>query len=92
MNFSKNLKEIKGDASFRRFFRNTKNNSVFVFAKKDKNRNLLIYDAINKILIKNKILAPKLIDQKYKNNHIEIDDLGRETIFKLLKKKKSKKI
>jgi len=91
MNFSKNLKEIKGDASFRRFFRNTKNNSVFVFAKKDKNRNLLIYDAINKILIKNKILAPKLIDQKYKNNHIEIDDLGRETIFKLLKKKKVKK-
>ena len=31
-------------------------NSVIVYAKKEKSKNLLIYDAINKILIKNKVL------------------------------------
>ena len=48
----KNLIKIKGDASFRKFFRKKKNDysSVVVFAKKEKFKNLLIYDAINKIL------------------------------------------
>ena len=50
----KNLKKIKGDASFRKFFRKKNKNrtSIIVFAKKEKLKNLLIYDAINKILIK----------------------------------------
>ena len=90
MKFIKKLKEIKGDASFRRFFRNKRNNSIIVFAKKEKNKNLLVYDAINKILIKNKILAPKLINQKYKKNYIEIQDLGKETVYNILKNKKIK--
>ena len=48
----KNLKKIKGDASFRKFFRKKDNNlnSIIVFAKKEKIKNLLIYDAINKII------------------------------------------
>ena len=52
----KNLKKIKGDASFRKFFRKGIENdksSVIVFAKKEKFKNLVIYDSINKILIKN---------------------------------------
>jgi len=57
----KNLKKIKGDASFREFYRNKKNKSIIVFSNKEKNKNLLIYDAINRILIKNKILAPNLV-------------------------------
>ena len=59
----KNIKKIKGDASFRKFFRKEIDNdksSIIVFAKKEKLRNLVIYDSINKILIKNKILAPRL--------------------------------
>ena len=88
MKFSKEFIEIKGDASFRKFYRNKKNNSIIVYAKKEKKKNLLIYDAINKILIKNKILAPKLISQKYGKNYIEIEDLGTKTIFQILKKKK----
>ena len=90
----KNLKKIKGDASFRRFFRkkNNKLSSIVVFAKKDKFKNLLIYDAINKILIKNKILAPRLLQENYNKNYIEIQDFGNETIFKKLKKTKKKKI
>ena len=59
-----NLKKIKGDASFREFYRNKENNSILVISKKEKLKNLLVYDAINKILIKNKILAPKSIKRK----------------------------
>ena len=88
MKFLKKFKKIQGDASFRKFYRNKKNNSIVVVANKEKNKNLLIYDAINKILIKNKILAPNLLNQNYFSNYIEIQDLGNETIFQLLKKKK----
>ena len=88
MKFLKKFKKIQGDASFRKFYRNKKNNSIVVVANKEKYKNLLIYDAINKILIKNKILAPNLLNQNYFSNYIEIQDLGNETIFQLLKKKK----
>jgi aminoglycoside/choline kinase family phosphotransferase len=81
MIFSKNFREIKGDASFRRFFRNTKKNSIFIFSDKEKNKNLLVYDAINKILIKNNIIAPKLLSHNYKKNYIEVQDLGNKTIY-----------
>ena len=78
MKLSKDFKEIKGDASFRKFYRNTKKNSIIVFANKEKPKNLLIYDSINKILIKNNIIAPKLLSQNYENNYIEIQDLGKK--------------
>ena len=91
LNF-KELKEIKGDASFRKFYRNKKNRSIVVYAVKDKVKNLLIYDAINKILLKNKILAPKLLGQNYKNNYIEVEDFGDDVLNKLLKIKKTNKI
>ena len=88
------LKEIRGDASFRVFYRkkNLKNTSIIVYANKEKKKNLLIYDAINKVLIKNKILAPKLYNEQYKKNFIEIEDFGNETIYDLLKRKGSKKL
>ncbi len=85
MNLSK-LKKLSGDASFRNFYR--KKNSVFVYCKKEKKSNLLIYDAINKILNKNNIKAPKLISQNYKKNYIEIEDLGDLTVLNILNKKK----
>ncbi len=91
MKFSENLKSIKGDASSRKFYRDKKNYSIIVFSNKEKNKNLLIYDAVNRILIKNKILAPKLINQNYSNNFIEIQDLGNNTIHQLLEKKKISK-
>jgi len=89
MNLNK-LKTISGDASFRKFYRNKKN--IIVFSKKDKKKNLLIYDAINKILIKNKIRAPKLINQNYKSNQIQIEDFGNITVHKKLKKINKKKL
>ena len=85
------LKKIKGDASFREFYRNQENNSILVLSKKEKLKNLLIYDAINKILIKNKILAPNLLSENYINNYIEINDFGDQTLFQILKNKKNNK-
>ena len=89
----RNLTKIKGDASFRKFFRKKNGNftSIIVFAKKEKIKNLLVYDAINKILNKNKILAPTVYKENYSKNYIEIQDFGNETLFKRLSKKKSKK-
>ena len=89
MNFQKkNFKKLKGDASTRIFFRNTKkkSSSIIVYANKDKRSNLLIYDSINKILLKNNILAPKLLSENYSKNYIEIEDFGNKTIFTLLRK------
>ena len=88
----KNLKKIEGDASFRIFYRekNRKNkkSSILVYTTKDKEKNLLIYDSINKLLIKKKILAPKLYSENYNNNYITIQDFGNKTLFKILKNKK----
>jgi len=88
----KRLKKIKGDASLRSFIRKSEKNfsSILVYAKKDKNKNLLIYDSINKILNKNKILAPLMYKENYKKSFIEIEDFGDKTIYKLLKKTNSK--
>ena len=92
MNYFKNVRKIKGDASTRNFYRkkNKKFNSILIYAKKEKNKNLLIYDAINKIFIKNKILAPKLYQAKFNKNFIEVQDFGNDTLFKILKKRKTK--
>jgi aminoglycoside/choline kinase family phosphotransferase len=86
------LKKIKGDASFRFFYRKLSPNkkSIIVYASKEKEKNLLIYDTINRLLIKNKILAPKLYSENYKKNYIEIEDFGDDSVFNLLKKNKNK--
>ena len=90
----KNLKKIRGDASFRNFFRKKEDqfSSIIVYAKKEKFKNLLVYDAINKILNNQKILAPRLYSENYSENYIEIQDFGNQTIFDVLKKKKKKNI
>ena len=89
MNLSK-LKSLTGDASFRKFYRY--NNIIIVVSKKETRKNLLIYDAINKILIKNKIKAPKLISQNYKSKNIQIEDFGNDTIYKIIKNNNKKKL
>ena len=91
MHLDKNLLQLSGDASFRKFFRiKNKKRAILVFSEKEKKNNLLIYDAINKVLIKNKIKAPKLKYQNYKKNYIEIEDLGDKSVFDILTKSKEK--
>jgi len=89
----KNLEKIKGDASFRKFFRKKNKNlsSIIVFSNKEKFKNLLVYDAVNKILNKNGVLAPKLYQESYDKDYLEIQDFGNDTVFKILKKKKYNK-
>ena len=89
MNLNK-LKPLSGDASFRKFYRYK--NVIIVFSKKDSKKNLLIYDAINKILIKNKINAPKLISQNYNSKYIQIEDFGNITVYRKLKKNYKNKL
>jgi len=88
------LKKIRGDASFRSFYRkkNKKKTSIIVSAKKEKEKNLLIYDAINKLLVQNGIKAPKILNHNYNENYIEIQDFGKLTIYSMLKNKKKNKL
>jgi len=94
MKLGKSFKKLKGDASLRTFFRNKKkkSSSIIVYANKNKRSNLLIYDSINQILLKNNILAPKLLSENYSKNYIEIEDFGDQTIFNLLKKSSINKL
>ena len=86
------IKKISGDASFREFYRVKKNNksSIIIFAKKEKFKNLIIYCVVNNILNNHKILSPKLIKNYFKNNMIEITDLGNTSFYEYIKNKKNK--
>ena len=94
----KKLEKLSGDASFRKFYRHKKNKSIIVYCKKEKFKNLIIYEAVNRFLKKNNINTPKLISENYKKNFIEIEDLGNLTglrkfkIFKINNYKKLFKI
>ncbi len=86
------IKKISNDASFREFYRlkKGKKTSIIVQASKEKFRNLIIYIVVNNILKKNKIIAPNLIRNLYKDNIIEISDLGEKTFYNFIIKKKDK--
>ena len=86
------LKKISGDASFREFYRLKKNNktSIIVSAKKEKFKNLAVYVVINNILNHNRINAPKLLSNHYKNDMIEISDLGEKSFYDHIISKKNK--
>ena len=86
------LKKISGDASFREFYRLKKNNktSIIVSAKKEKFRNLAVYAVINNVLNNNSINAPKLLSSHYKNDMIEISDLGEKSFYENIISKKKK--
>ena len=86
------LKKISGDASFREFYRlkKGKKSSIIVKSNKEKFKNLITYIVVNNILKKHSIKAPKLISNHYKNDIIEISDLGEKSFYDFIKKKKNK--
>ena len=86
------IKKISGDASFREFYKIEKNSksTILVKANKDKFKNLIIYAAVNELLIKNKIHAPKLVQEYFDNNMMEIENLGNYSFLDYIKKKKNK--
>ena len=83
---------IKGDASFRIFFRlfEKKVTKIAVTTKKDKYKNLIIYSAVNNFLRKNKIFAPKFFSHQYSQGVIFIEDFGNLSFYEVLNKKKNK--
>ena len=85
---------ISGDASFRQYYRkfNQKKNlsSIIVISKKEKNKNLLVYSAINQFLLDHNIRAPRLLGENYKKGFIEIADFCNITIHNILKKSNKK--
>jgi aminoglycoside/choline kinase family phosphotransferase len=86
------IKKILGDASFREFYKIEKNSrfTILVKANKDKFRNLILYAAINELLIKNKIKAPKLVQEYFLKNMMEIENLGSYSFLEHIKNKKNK--
>ena len=86
------IKKISGDASFREFYKIEKNfnSTILVKANKDKFRNLIVYAAVNELLIKNKINAPKLIQEYFLSNMMEIENLGNYSFLEYIKNKKNK--
>ena len=94
MNFESKLVPIKADASFRKFYRKKikKKSSIIVYAEKEKIKNLLNYDSVNKLLLKKNINAPRLLSENFNKNLIEINDLGTKTNFDILKKKNTNKL
>ena len=86
------IKKISGDASFREFYKIKKNSrfTILVKANKDKFKNLILYAAINELLIKNKIKAPKLVQEYFIKNMMEIENLGSYSFLEHIKNKKNK--
>ena len=93
MNLTKyKVKKISGDASFREFYKIEKNSksTILVKANKDEFRNLIVYAAVNELLIKNNINAPKLVKEYFEKNMMEIEDLGNYSFLEYIKNKKNK--
>ena len=88
------LLSISGDASFRQYYRKfnqkKKLSTIIVISKKEKNKNLLVYSAINQFLLDHNIRAPRLLTENYKKGFIEIEDFGNITILNILKKSRKK--
>ena len=86
------IKKISGDASFREFYRlkKGKSSSILVRSRKENYINLILYSAINEILIKNKIAAPKLLKEYFKDNMMEITDLGDKSFTEIVNNSKNK--
>ena len=83
---------IAGDASFRKFYRLKlkRSSKIIIFATREKYNNLVAYSAVNKFLINNKIIAPKLYDHNLSQGIITVEDFGDTTFNQVLARKKNK--
>ena len=87
-----NITPIAGDASFRNFFRSKykKNSQIIIVSKKNKFKNTVVYDAINRFLLKNSILAPRTLKHIFSEGILVIEDFGDITFKKVLSNSKNK--
>ena len=86
------IKQIKGDASFRKYFRIYNKNKSYILAsaETEKKSNILNYVLINKFLNKQSIKAPIVLDFEYKSGLALLEDFGNKTYLQLVKNSKNK--
>ena len=86
------IKKIKGDASFRKYFRIYNKNKSYILAsaETEKKSNILNYALINKFLHKQHIKAPIVLDFEYKSGLALLEDFGNKTYLQLVKNSKNK--
>jgi len=92
-NFQKyKLFPLKGDASFRKYYRlkNFSKSFILSHTKKEKNSNIKTYEKISTILRKKKILVPKVFCNDFKKGFNLIQDLGNKNFLNIINKSKSK--
>ena len=77
-----NLKEIKGDASKRKYYRIISNKQTYIVMDSNlENRNFKNFIKYSEIFEKNHVRIPKLFDIDNKNKMILMEDLGNNLIF-----------
>jgi len=86
------LSPLKGDASFRKYYRLKNLNKSFILShtEKEKNLNIKAYKKISNILRKKKILVPKVFCNDFKKGFNLIQDLGNKNFLHIIKKSKNK--
>jgi len=92
-NFQKyKLSPLKGDASFRKYYRlkNLSKSFILSHAEKEKNLNIKAYEKISTILRKKKILVPKVFCNDFKKGFNLIQDLGNKNFFNIINKSRNK--
>jgi len=83
---------LKGDASFRKYYRLKNLSKSFILSQKEKEKNLNIkaYEKISTILRKKKILVPKVFCNDFKKGFNLIQDLGNKNFLNIINKSKNK--
>jgi len=92
-NFQKyKLSPLKGDASFRKYYRLEDLNKSFILChtNKEKNLNIKTYKKISTILRKKKILVPQVFCSDFKKGFNLIQDLGNKNFLNIINKSKNK--
>jgi len=92
-NFQKyKLSPLKGDASFRKYYRlkNFRKSFILSHTEKEKNLNIKTYEKISTILKKKRILVPEVFCNDFKKGFNLIQDLGNKSFLNIINKSKNK--
>ena len=100
-NFLKNInlgnyqiKKIAGDASFRKYYRVSRNNQpdLIVMDAPPEHEDIKPFIKIDKILIENKFLAPQILATDYENGFLLLEDFGDISYNKALENLKNEEL
>jgi len=86
------IKPIKGDASFRKYFRIILKNKTYILAysNEEKKSNIYNYVLVSKFLKLNNFKAPKIICHNFNLGFVLLEDLGKISFYQLIKNSSNK--